>query len=137
ASIWNDDLPYVVEGHGKSFLEIPFSHYSDAANSLQMHNTTQPINAFNTWEWNTPKTAFNILKSQFDALYERGAKRAVLMPLTVHDYITGRPSRSKIFDDFLGYAKQFDGVVFTTHDEVSRWWMQNYDETSPGRQATE
>ncbi len=24
ASIWNDDLPYIVEGHGKSFMEIPF-----------------------------------------------------------------------------------------------------------------
>jgi len=95
ASIWNDDLPYMIEGHGRKFLEIPFSHYSDAAYSVEMHNTTQPINPFNTWASNTPETIFRIMKSQFDALYERGAEQAVLMPMTVHDYITGRPARSK------------------------------------------
>jgi peptidoglycan/xylan/chitin deacetylase (PgdA/CDA1 family) len=126
ASIWNDDLPYMIEGHGRRFLEIPFSHYSDAAHSVEMHNTTQPINAFNTWSSNAPATILAIMKAQFDALYERGAEQAVLMPMTVHDYITGRPGRSKIFDEFLTYAKQFEGVVFTTHDQVRAWWMQNY-----------
>jgi len=126
ASIWNDDLPYLIEGHGRRFLEIPFSHYSDAAHSVEMHNTNQPINAFNTWSSNAPATILAIMKAQFDALYERGAEQAVLMPMTVHDYITGRPGRSKIFDEFLAYAKQFEGVVFTTHDQVRAWWMQNY-----------
>ena len=36
---------------------------------------------------------------------------AVLMPLTVHDFITGRPSRAKTFDDFIAYAKEHAGVV--------------------------
>lgn len=127
ASIWNDDLPYLIEGHGNGFLEIPFTHYSDAAHTVLMHSPHQPINAFSTWEWNTPETAFRIMKSQFDALYERGAQHPVLMPMTVHDYITGRPSRAKVFDDFIAYAKQHDGVVFTTHDEVRGWWMANYE----------
>ena len=125
ASIWNDDLPYIVEGHGKKFMEVPFSVYSDAAYSKNAGNL-QPINQFNTWEWNTPDTVFQIMKDQFDALYERGAEQAVLMPMTVHDFITGRPSRAKTFDDFIAYAKQHEGVVFTTHDEVRRWWMANY-----------
>ena len=37
------------------------------------------------------------------------------------------PSRAKSFDDFLGYAKQHEGVVFTTHDEVRKWWLANYE----------
>jgi peptidoglycan/xylan/chitin deacetylase (PgdA/CDA1 family) len=49
------------------------------------------------------------------------------MPLTVHDFIVGRPSRSAVLDEFIGYAKQFDGVVFTTHDQVRAWWLKNYD----------
>ena len=57
----------------------------------------------------------------FDALYERSAERAVMMPLVVHDFITGRPFRSKVLDDFLGYAKQFGGVVFTGHDQLAAW----------------
>jgi hypothetical protein len=44
----------------------------------------------------------------------------------VHDFIVGRPSRSLVLDEFIPYAKQFEGVVFTTHDQVRSWWMQNY-----------
>ena len=77
------------------------------------------------------------MKTQFDALYERGATKAVLMPLTVHDFIMGRPSRCKILDDFIAYAKQFQGVVFTTHDEASAWWWKNYSrETSSSVENT-
>ena len=127
ASVWNDDLPYLIEGHGRSFMEVPFSVYSDAAYSKSAGNIEQ-INRFNTWDMNTPDCVAQIMKDQFDALYERGAEQAVMMPLTVHDFITGRPSRAKLFDDFLGYAKQHEGVVFTTHDEVRRWWLGNYEE---------
>lgn len=127
ASIWNDDVPYMIEGHGKRFIEIPFSQYTDSYNS-KMPGNTRPINQHNTWEWNPPSMAIQILRHQFDALYERGAERAVLMPLTVHDFITGRPSRAGVLDEFITYAKQFEGVVFTTHDEVRKWWLENYND---------
>jgi peptidoglycan/xylan/chitin deacetylase (PgdA/CDA1 family) len=125
ASIWNDDLPYMIEGHGNRLLEIPFSSYSDAALAIQITNPFPPT-PYCTWHSNTPEFIFNTLRSQFDALYERGAERPVLMPLTVHDFIVGRPSRAKTLDDFLTYAKQFDGVVFATHDQVCDWWQANY-----------
>ncbi|HVY59392.1 MAG TPA: polysaccharide deacetylase family protein [Xanthobacteraceae bacterium] len=135
ASMWNDDLPYVIEGHGRRLLEIPFSAYSDAALAIQITNPA-PVNPFCTWHSNTPSFIFHSLKAQFDALYERGAERAVLMPLSVHDFILGRPSRSKALEDFLDYAKQFAGVVFTTHDVVSQWWWKNYaDEKRPSERA--
>jgi hypothetical protein len=44
-----------------------------------------------------------------------------MMPLVVHDFITGRPFRSKVLDDFLSYARQFEVVVFTGHEEPARW----------------
>lgn len=125
ASLWNDDLPYVIEGHGRSLLEIPFSSYSDAALAIQITKPA-PVNPFCTWHTNTPAFIAQALKAQFDALYKRGADRAVLMPLTVHDFIVGRPSRSLVFDNFLSYAKQFEGVVFVTHEDVYGWWLNNY-----------
>ena len=131
ASVWNDDLPYVIEGHGKSFVEVPFSVYSDAAYSKNA-STLQQINRFNTWEWNTPDVAARIMRDQFDALYARGANEPVLMPMTVHDFITGRPSRAKILDEFIGYAKQHEGVVFTTHDEVRQWYIDGYSSQTSG-----
>jgi hypothetical protein len=35
-----------------------------------------------------------------------------------------------VLDDFISYAKQFEGVVFATHDEVSAWWQRNYSADS-------
>ena len=125
ASIWNDDLPYMIEGYGKKLLEIPFSSYSDAALAIQITNPMPPT-PYGTWHSNTPDFILRAMKAQFDALYERGADRAVLMPLTVHDFIVGRPSRSLVLDEFITYAKQFEGVVFTTHDEAATWWLKNY-----------
>ena len=74
ASIWNDDLPYMIEGHGKKFMEIPFSAYSDAAYAIQITNPMPPT-PFSTWETNTPDFILRIMKAQFDALYERGAEQ--------------------------------------------------------------
>ena len=127
-SIWNDDLPYLIEGHGRRILEIPFSSYADAALAVQMTPSGTPINHYCTWHTNTPSFIFNGLKASFDALYERGAEQAVLMPLALHDFVFGRPSRTKVLDDFIEYAKQFEGVVFTTHDEATQWWWKNYSE---------
>lgn len=121
-SMWNDDLPYIIHGHGREILEIPFANYSDASLSVQRFL----VNSYSTWNTNTPAFMFQALKSAFDALYERGAEQLVMMPLVVHDYITGRPSRAKVLDDIIAYAKQFEGAVFTTHDELGRWWRANY-----------
>ncbi len=126
ASIWNDDLPYMIEGYGRRLLEIPFSSYSDAAWAIQITNPMPPT-PYGTWHSNTPEFMLRTLKAQFDALYERSAERAVLMPLTVHDFIVGRPSRSSVLDQFIAYAKEYEGVVFATHDEVRNWWLGNYE----------
>ena len=123
-SMWNDDLPYIVEGYGREVLEISFHAYSDVA--LVALGAEGPVSAYGTWQSNTPEFALRALKSMFDALYERGAEKAVMMPLTVHDFIAGRPSRAKVLDDFISYAKQFEGVVFTSHDQLAAWWQADY-----------
>jgi hypothetical protein len=117
----------MIEGYGKKLIEIPFSAYSDAALAIQITNPMPPT-PYGTWHSNTPEFILRAMKAQFDALYERGAEKPVLMPLTVHDFIVGRPSRSLVLDEFITYAKQFEGVVFTTHDQVCSWWLNNYQQ---------
>lgn len=125
-SMWNDDLPSIIEGHGREILEIPFATYSDVALGVEITSPSFPATRYSTWNSNTPDFVFRAFKSSFDALYERGAENAVMMPLVVHDFITGRPSRAKVLDDFIAYAKQFEGVVFTTHDQLGSWWKNLY-----------
>jgi peptidoglycan/xylan/chitin deacetylase (PgdA/CDA1 family) len=125
-SMWNDDLPSIIEGYGRELLEIPFATYSDTALGVDITSPANPPTRYSTWNANTPEFMFRGWKAAFDALYERGAERAVMMPLVVHDFITGRPFRAKVLDDFIAYAKQFEGVVFTAHDQVASWWRDLY-----------
>ena len=56
---------------------------------------------------NTPKFMLRTLKAQFDALYERGADKPVLMPLTVHERSSlGGRRRSSVLDQFIPYARK-------------------------------
>jgi hypothetical protein len=32
-----------------------------------------------------------------------------------------------VLDQFIAYAKEYEGVVFATHDEVRNWWLRNYE----------
>jgi len=125
-SMWNDDLPYIIEGHGRQVLQIPFANYSDTALGVDITSPSNPPTRYSTWNANPPDFQFRGLKSAFDALYERGAERAVMMPLVAHDFITGRPFRAKVLDDFIAYAKQFEGVVFAGHDQLASWWKNLY-----------
>jgi hypothetical protein len=44
-SMWNDDLPYLLEGHGRQLVEIPFAAYSDVALCSQRFQ----FNTYSTW----------------------------------------------------------------------------------------
>ena len=125
ASLWNDDLPYVIEGHGNKLLEIPFSQYGDASLAIQITNPA-PVNPFCTWHTNTPSFIAHALRAQFNALYERGADQPGA-DAAVGTRLHFRPSLAgEGVDVFIAFAKQHDGVVFTTHDEVRSWCMKNY-----------
>jgi peptidoglycan/xylan/chitin deacetylase (PgdA/CDA1 family) len=121
----NDDKPYMISGHGREMVEIPFIYDADSSLSVRITNP-QPANSAGTWDCNPPEFTFRALKAWFDALYEDAIYRPLMLPVTVHDFITGRPSRAKALDDFLTYAKQFPGAVFTTHDQLAVWWRRNY-----------
>jgi len=85
----------------------------------------------------TSDAPWTVIKSDCKKRARLNAMRYLLnrMPYTnadrasigaVDPLIVGRPSRSKTLDDFIAYAKQFEGVVFATHDQVSAWWRKNY-----------
>jgi peptidoglycan/xylan/chitin deacetylase (PgdA/CDA1 family) len=122
----NDDKPYIIQGHGRDIVEIPFIYDADSSLSVRI-TSPQPPNSSNTWDCNPPEFTLRAMKAWFDALYESGSERPLMLPLTVHDFITGRPSRAKALDDFLSYAQQFPGAIFTTHDELASWWRSNYE----------
>jgi peptidoglycan/xylan/chitin deacetylase (PgdA/CDA1 family) len=124
-SMWNDDLPYVIEGDGRQILEMPFATYSDAALAVSISSSASPVTPFSTYHSNTPEFIFNGWKAAFEGLYEMAANKPAMMPLVVHDFTAGRPSRVKTLNDFISYVKSFEGVVFTHHEELGKWWRDS------------
>ena len=138
ASIWNDDLPYMIEGHGKRLLEIPFSSYSDAAWAIQITNPMPPT-PYGTWHSNTPEFIFahpqgavrRALRTRRRQARPDAADGARLHRRTAVALEGARPVHSL-------RQSSIEGVVFATHDQVSEWWLRNYAERcihTPARRA--
>jgi hypothetical protein len=61
------------------------------------------------------------LKAEFDMLYAESSKRRRMMSVSAHDRIAGRPSRTKVLEEFIVYAQSRPGVVFMRKDEIARF----------------
>ena len=67
-----------------------------------------------------------IVKDQFDVLYQEGAESGRVMCIALHPFWIGQPHRTKYLDDALGYIMSHDGVWQTTADEIAEYYIDNY-----------
>ena len=44
----------------------------------------------------------------------------------MHPFLTGRPHRAKVLDEFLEYVKGFSHVEFAPVIEIVNYWRKNY-----------
>jgi len=65
------------------------------------------------------------LKAEFDMLYAESSKRRRMMSVSAHDRIAGRPSRTKVDEEFIVYAQNHSGVVFMRKDEIARFALSS------------
>jgi hypothetical protein len=62
---------------------------------------------------------------QFDRLYAEGEKRAKILALAIHPYLSGQPHRIKYLEAIYDYARRFDGVEYWTGEEIWQWYLQS------------
>ena len=78
-----------------------------------------------------------VLKDEFDQLYEDGAHKHRMMVVSLHDRISGHANRVRVLDRFLAYAKSKPGVWFALKDEIAKWALEHraitpvYDRGAP------
>jgi allantoinase len=58
----------------------------------------------------------------FERVYAESTKRAKVMAIAVHTYISGVPHRIKYFERVLQNLKKQDGVVFWTGEQILEWY---------------
>jgi hypothetical protein len=73
----------------------------------------------------------------FERLYEESKKRAKIMAIAVHPYISGVPHRIKYFETVFERLKKEKGVVFWTGDQILDWYLKSKGTTAaPKRRRT-
>ncbi|MBI4258330.1 MAG: polysaccharide deacetylase family protein [Thaumarchaeota archaeon] len=108
----NDDQPYFLNlGDNKRLLSIPYS---------------SELNDYRCIRSGLPHTALtDIIKDEFDVLYEEGAENGRLMNIGLHPHVGGRAHRTKALKAALEYIKEHKGVWFALRKEIYDWCIIN------------
>jgi peptidoglycan/xylan/chitin deacetylase (PgdA/CDA1 family) len=106
------DEPFLVNVTGKPFAVVPYTlHMNDIVNYESRYFSTEDY--------------AGDLKREFDMLYVESAKRRRMMSVSAHDRIAGRPSRTRVLEEFIEYAQSHPGVAFMRKDEIARFALNS------------
>ena len=67
-----------------------------------------------------------IIKDQFDVLYEESSSSGLVFCLALHPAWVGQAHRAKYLDEALGYILGHDGVWAATGDEIADYYVAHY-----------
>jgi allantoinase len=108
---YHDDRPVPLRVRSGRLISIPYS--------LDLND----VGFFG--RGGTAETFVQMCKSQFHVLYEEGADSAVVMCIALHPFVTGQPHLVGALDEIFSYLKSFDGVWWTTGDEIAEHYLEH------------
>ena len=107
----NDDQPYLLQTATKPLVSVPYS--------IDVND----IGTF-TRRGFTGQDYADMLRDQFDVLYQEAEKTAKVMCIPIHPFITGVPFRSKHLEAALAYMRRHEHAWFTTGSQIVSAWRQ-------------
>jgi peptidoglycan/xylan/chitin deacetylase (PgdA/CDA1 family) len=110
------DEPFINVLPKGNFVTVPYSAF---VNDFQ--------NAFPGRYF--PPSYEQLLKDQFDQLYEEGASRRRMMQICTHDRMCGMPAAVRMLDRVLQHIRGKEGVWFARKDEIARWAIAHPEHT--------
>ena len=114
---FHDDQPFPMKVKQGKLISVP---YTIELNDVIIDIMSQEADYFS-----------QVIKDQFDVLYQEGAESGRVMCIALHPYWIGQPNRAKYLDEALGYILAHDGVWQTTADDIADYYIANYyDEVS-------
>lgn len=108
----NDEEPYRMATPLKKMISVPYS------------NELNDINCFLRAGYKAPEY-FELLRDQFDILYQESFERGKVMAIPLHPFIIGHPFRMKYFDMALKYMSGEPGVWFCSGSEIADAYLAN------------
>lgn len=115
--LFHDDQPTPIKvRNGQKFVSVPYS--------LEMNDTIAYV--VNRIE---PRRYGQLLKDNFDRLYQEGSDNPSVMCIPTHNYQVSCPHRLKAFEEALEYITGHSDVWVTTGREIAEHYLANhYDE---------
>jgi len=110
------DEPFINVLPTGNFVTVPYSAF---VNDFQ--------NAFPGRYF--PPSYEQLLKDQFDQLYDEGASRRRMMQICTHDRMCGMPAAVRMLDRVLQHIRGKEGVWFARKDEIARWAIAHPEHT--------
>jgi allantoinase len=121
ADWFQDDQPFPIKVKQGRLISLPYT--LDISDSPVIG--TGPGS---TWEGDD---FGEMIKRQFDVLYEEGAESGRVMCISLHAYLISQPHRARYLDEALAYVLSHDGVWKTTAEDIAHYYMKNcYDVVS-------
>jgi allantoinase len=101
----NDEQPYPLRTASGPIVSMPYSIEINDIGIFMRRGFTGPQYG-------------EMLRDQFDVLYDEAAETAKVMCIALHPPITGVPFRAKHLEEALRYMTQREGVWFATGSEI-------------------
>ena len=112
--LFHDDQPTPIKLRSdKRFVSIPYS--------LEMNDTIAYV--VNKVE---PRRYGQMLKDNFDRLYQEGEESGTIMCIPTHNYQVACPHRMKAFEEALDYITSHPDVWVTTGREIADYYREHY-----------
>jgi len=111
--LFQDDQPQPVHVRKGRLISMPYS--------LEVND----VIAYNSYLM-SPRRYGDVLKMQFDQLYEEGGESGTVMCIPLHAYLVGHPHRVGPFADALEYITSHKDVWVTTAREIADYYYQHY-----------
>jgi peptidoglycan/xylan/chitin deacetylase (PgdA/CDA1 family) len=112
--LFHDDQPTPIHTRSnKPFVSVPYS--------LEMNDTIAYV--VNKVE---PRRYGEMLKKNFDRLYQEGDTSGTIMCIPTHNYQVSCPHRMKAFEEALDYITSHEDVWITTGREIADYFIDNY-----------
>jgi peptidoglycan/xylan/chitin deacetylase (PgdA/CDA1 family) len=100
----------MMDVDGRSLVSLPYSYELNDSPFLYYRNGT--IDGFE-----------QLIRRQFDVLYEEAATSGRMMAIGLHPFIIGVPHRIRGLEAALSYIRQHDGVWFATGEEITEAYL--------------
>jgi allantoinase len=121
--LFHDDQPQPVSVANGRFVSVPYS--------LEMND----VIAYNSGNI-TPRRYADVLKANFDRLYQEGAENGTVMCIPLHAFLVGQPHRIAGLEEALAYITGHKDVWVTTGREIADWYLQHHYDNAMDHLAT-